>query len=493
MNCCNTSKLSKYIWIVFGIIVLAGLLFSLVSCDQQKRIDQEKQSYALTHQGANNKTMNTEHIKYYTCGMHPSIRVSPEEYDKGKTNCPICNMRLTPVREEAVKEESKMRDKILFYRHPMKPSITSAEPAKDEMGMDFIPVYKETGGEASYYGCGMEGAEHVFIIKNVKKGMTCPICGMPLKKLTKSEADKLKGVVSRVSISEGSLRLAGVKTEPVRRLHLYREIRTVGRVAYDPNLAVAEEEFISALKAFDKISKSEIADIKKRAGNLIASSRRKLKLLGLNDGQIEDLEKTRQIHSNLILPEKKMWVYGEVYEYELSWIGMGEEVIVTTSSFPGKIFYGTISSINPVLNPKTRSVTFRAEIENPELKLKPEMYVDIIINSMYMSPEGEHEVLAIPKTAVLNTGLRNMVWVELKKGEYEGRDIDIGPEATTVIEGNKSNFYPVLKGLKEGELVVTKANFLIDSQSQISGTAATAYGGALGEEAQTTSPPVHQH
>ena len=108
-------------------------------------------------------------------------------------------------------------------------------------------------------------------------------------------------------------------------------------------------------------------------------------------------------------------------------------------------------------------------------------------------PLHQHEVIAIPKDAVLDTGIRKIVWVDKKNGEYEGRIVELGPEATASIVGVGTKFYPVLKGLSEGDNVVTKANFLIDSQSQLTGVAAGAYSGALGVEEKKAAPPVHQH
>jgi len=427
----------------------------------------------------------SEEILYYTCGMHPSVKVSPQEYKKGKVNCPVCNMKLTPVFGKEEKQATGPKEKkILFYRNPMNPAITSKTPAKDEMGMDYIPVYEEDENQAEYYGCGMEGAEHVFALQGAA-GMNCPVCGMPLKPLSKAQADKLKGVVSRVKIAPGQIERAGVVTRPLGRYRLYKEIRTVGEVAYDSNLAIAEEEFISALNALDKIEKGGIAEITGRAQKLVESAKKKLLLLGLSHEQIEQLQQSREIHNSLLLPGKKMWIYGEVYEYELPWVQVGSTVRISTASLPGEEFLGVISSLNPVIDPKTRSLTFRAEIDNPGLKLKPQMYVDVLISSSYISANGEESVLAIPKEAVLDTGLRKIVWVQKAPGEYEGREVEIGPEASSKAAGVPGKFYPVLKGLAEGELVVTKANFLIDSQSQISGTAASAYGGSLATETGT--------
>ena len=410
-------------------------------------------------------TAEQSNIDYYTCGMHPSVRIAPEDYTED-TLCPICNMKLTPVYKEGVKQEEA------YYG----------------CGVD-------TDGECPHCDLGKADGEcicgqHSFMIEGQK--INCPVCSRPLRELTQGEADKLKGVVSRVKIKDEEMRLAGVQTQSVKKHHLYKEIRTVGKVAYDPGLAIAQEEFVSAVKTLDKMQEGDIAEIKERAENLVESSKRKLILLGLSPEQIEEMQNTREIQKSLILPEEKMWIYGDVYEYELSWIKQGEEAKITASSLPGEEFSGVISSINPVVNSKTRSIRFRAEVDNPNLRLKPGMYVDVVIQSMYMSPLGEHMVLAIPKEAVLDTGARKIIWIDKGTQEYEGRIVQVGPEAISVIDEKEVLVYPVLKGISEGERVVTKANFLIDSQSQISGVAASAYGGALGVE-ENKAAPAHQH
>jgi len=461
---------------LIGVLIIAAISLLNASCGVKTSSDQESQE--------------TTAVQYYTCGMHPSVRVAPEEYNKGTTNCPICNMSLTPVYEKEQNREVAKERKIIFYRNPMNPNITSDVPTRDPMGMDYIPVYEEAGGDSGYYGCGMEGEEHVFYLQGEHEGMICPICGMTLKKISKEESDKLRGVIGKVEIKGEQAKLAGVKTEPLKKLHLFKEIRTVGKVAYDPQLAIAQEELISGLKALDKMGEKSIPEIKERAMSLVESSKRKLKLLGLNTEQIEELEKTRTIETSFILPEEKMWIYGEVYEYELSWVKAGERVVVTTSSIPGEEFHGVISSLNPVVDPKTRSLIFRAQVDNPDLKLKPEMYVDAVIMST-LNSDSNMEVLAIPKGAVLDTGMRKIVWVDKGGGEYEGKTVTIGPEAVAIVDGSESKFYQVLKGLSGEEQVVTKANFLIDSQSQLSGTASSAYGGTIGsdkEENKTAMP-----
>jgi len=337
------------------------------------------------------------------------------------------------------------------------------------------------GEKISHYTCGMHPSVRVSV-ENYKKGDTkCPICFMPLTivKMGGMQMSGLdKNVISKVEIKAKELQLAGIKMEPVVKRQLFKEIRAVGRVAYDPQLAIAQDEFISTIKAYNKAKQGQVIEIIERSKSLIDSSKRKLRLLGLNEEQIEELERTKKVQTNLILPGEKMWIYGDVYEYELTWIKKNSFVKVRPIGLVGEEFWGKVVSINPVVDPQTRSVRFRALVDNPGQRLKPDMYVDIEIMSQYTDPEGNTEVLSIPKSALLDTGRRRIVWVDKGNGQFEGRAIEIGPEA---IDNSNDliKFYPVLMGLNEGDMVVTKGNFLIDSQSQITGVVASSFGGAL--------------
>lgn len=333
-------------------------------------------------------------ISHYTCGMHPSVNVSPEEYEKGNQSCPICHM-------------------------------------------DLVPIYKETEV------MGQEGGPSV-------------------------------------RLTERQISLAGVQTEEIIKRHLFKEIYTVGRIAYDPKLRIAQEEYLQALKMSQKARSSSFPEVSRRANELLESTSIKLRVLGMSAQEISELEKRQSADRSLILPEEKAWVYADIYEYDFSWVNEGVKVTVSTDAYPGEEFIGIVTSIEPVVDPKTRSVRIRAELDNPELKLKPEMYVNVFIHVMLMDEEGTHgEVLAVPKTAILDTGLRKVVYVDLGDGRFLGRDVELGPEAVSFVGDKKERFCPVISGLKENEKVVTRANFLIDSQSQLIGSASGAYGGAL--------------
>jgi Cu(I)/Ag(I) efflux system membrane fusion protein len=354
--------------------------------------------------------------------------------------------------------------------------------AQHDHSQNLVPNYTDEG-EISYYTCGM----HPSVTK-------CPICFMPLTPVKKGVMDTVgfdEDVISKVIIKLGELKLAGVTTEIAQKRQLFKEIRAVGRVAYDPEMAIAQDEFISGIKAYEKSKSGSVQEIVDRAASMVDASKRKLFLLGLSEEQIIELEKSKKVQTSLILPGEKMWIYGDIYEFELPWVKKGSYIKAKPIGLVGEEFYGKIVSINPVIDPRTRSVRFRALIDNPGSKLKPEMYVDVQIMSQYTDPRGNNEVLAIPKSALLDTGRRQIVWVDKGNGQFEGRSVEIGPESISHAE-NLQKFYPVFKGIKEGEKVVTKGNYLIDSQSQITGVAASSFGGAL-EPVKSKGPEGHAH
>jgi Cu(I)/Ag(I) efflux system membrane fusion protein len=316
--------------------------------------------------------------------------------------------------------QPKAERKILYYQSGMHPWIKSDKPGKCPIcGMDLVPVYEESAS-------------------------------------AKATADKEERPSNQVRLSKNQLENINVKTETVRKLPLFKEIRTVGVVAYDPELVVAQEEFIAALEA----------------KNLIDASRRKLRILGLSKSEIRKLERTRKTDTNLLLPEKKMWVYADIYEDELGWVKAGDKVKIISVTYPGKEFTGRIRSIEPILDAKTRSAKLRIEAHNPELKLKPQMYVDVYLKS---TPRYS---LAIPRDALLDTGERKVVYVEKERGIYEQKNVKTGAVSDVLIDGAKHKYLPVIHGLSDGMKVVTAANFLIDSQSQLTVGSSALYGGA---------------
>jgi Cu(I)/Ag(I) efflux system membrane fusion protein len=166
----------------------------------------------------------------------------------------------------------------------------------------------------------------------------------------------------------------------------------------------------------------------------------------------------------------KLWVLLEAYESDLPWLRIGQQLSFTSTSFPGETFVASISFIDPVVDPNTRTVRVRAEVDNDKLRLKPQMFVSGVVASRV---DGEGNVakqtgsktgapLLLPATAPLITGRRAVVYVDISNADgplFEGREVDLGPRA--------GDFYIVKSGLDEGELVVTNGAFKIDSELQI--------------------------
>ncbi len=151
----------------------------------------------------------------------------------------------------------------------------------------------------------------------------------------------------------------------------------------------------------------------------------------------------------------KVWVYADIYEYELPWVKVGQDVAMTLSYYPGKVFHGKVSYIYPFLEAKTRTVKVRLEFENPGLELKPDMYANVKIDSV-VDARG----VAVPSEAVIRSGERSMVIISLGGGKFLPRNIVLGVETG-------DGYFQVLKGVERGDRVVTSAQFLIDSESRL--------------------------
>jgi Cu(I)/Ag(I) efflux system membrane fusion protein len=343
----------------------------------------------------------------YYCPMHPS-------YTSDRLgDCPICNMKLVK-KEEAERIEKEVK-----------------EP-KDICVLHNCPMLAE--GKA----CPM------LISGDVSD---CPYCGAHLKKGKEGEG---------FYISLEKQQLIGVKTDKAISRPLSKTIRTVGRVAFDPELYKAQQEYIEALNTLEKVKDSGQDEVVKRSRALVEAAKLKLKLQGLSLEQIEELEKTKENDQSLLISASDFryaWVYATIYEYELEWVKAGQEAQISAASYPGKEFKGTILAIDPVFDATTRSVRARIKVDNKEALLKPDMYVDVQI----ISDLGAY--LAVPREAIMDSGLRKIVFLSLDNGHFKPVKVKTGISTEEYIQ--------VLEGLKQGDVVVTSGNFLIDSESKL--------------------------
>ncbi len=305
----------------------------------------------------------------------------------------------------------------------------------------------------------------------------CPICHMSLQKAEpdslapSGDAGPMTAGRASFSLSPDRQQLIGVTTGRAERRDLVAEIRTVGKVAYDPELYNAITEYRAAITARERIKDSSWPEAHERAEALVAAAAMRLRLMGLSGEQISAGGRAASAPENLLLPGELAWVYAQVYEYEADLVRPGQPVEVTAPAAPGAVFRGKVGALDPVLDAATRTLRARVEIPNPQGRLKPEMFVNVRISVAL----GRR--LAVPQEAVLDAGESQVVFVKKGAGEFEPRPVTLGREAGAWTE--------VLSGLREGSEVVTSANFLIDSESR--------FKSALGAFQSREKSQTHRH
>jgi Cu(I)/Ag(I) efflux system membrane fusion protein len=343
----------------------------------------------------------------------------------------------------------------------------------------------------------------------------CPICGMDLIPLTEAESE---GIVSpnEIAMSEDAMKIAEIQTVMVKRGYPDKEVSLLGKikpderniaeltarfggrieklmlnftgqyvrkgqrlaVIYSPELVTAQKELLEAM------------EYKESNPAFYQAARSKLKLWDLSDAQIEGVEKEgkpqnyfdvlspisgtvtkRQVSvgdyiktgSPLfeVIDLSHMWVMFEAYESDLPWISMNDRVNFTVQSLPGETFQGKVTYIDPFIDPQTRVASIRVEVSNSQGRLKPEMFANGVITSRLA---GQGKDLMVPKTAVLWTGKRSVVYVKVpdrQQPTFLYREITLGPSA--------GDFYVVKDGLHEGEEIATNGVFKIDASAQLAG------------------------
>ena len=291
----------------------------------------------------------------------------------------------------------------------------------------------------------------------------------------------------------------------VERLHANFTGEVVRRGAplydlYSPELVATQREYLLALENRQRLAGAG-PEASTGAESLLSASRDRLRLWGVTESQIRALEKTRRpdlavtfpspasgivLQKNVIAGQyvqegtdlylladlSQVWLQAQAYESDLASIRVGQPANATVNAYPGRSFTGRIAFIEPVLDPQTRTARIRIVLPNPGGELKPGMFAD----ARLQVPLGGR--LSVPRTAVIDTGARQVVYVETAPGTFAARDVKVGSTAKDRVE--------VLEGLSEGEKVVSAANFFLDSQAQLSGGASVQWSGATEVKAQPT-------
>lgn len=357
---------------------------------------------------------------------------------------------------------------ILYYTSPMDPTIRSDVPMKDPMGMDYLPVYADGSGPA----------------------------------------DAPEGV----AISETDARRLNVKTVAAEYRPFGLALKAVGRISYDERAWVhvsarfggrvetLEADFTGARVEAGKpllsvyspaavAAQQELLQLRRRSSsvdNLVfTTAKEKLRLWGLTEAQIAGiLESGKAMYALPVLSPisgtviaktvvpgmyvnegemlfeiadlARVWMEADVYEQDIARITVGDRVAMTSIAHPGIVFEGTISFISPTLDPETRTIRVRANVDNRRGLLKPNMYVEAVVKN-----NTAPEKLVIPTSALLDTGTRKIVYVDGGNGRFIGRRV--------LVEASSGGLTAIAAGLEEGDQVVVSGAFLIDSQAQLAG------------------------
>jgi RND family efflux transporter MFP subunit len=252
---------------------------------------------------------------------------------------------------------------------------------------------------------------------------------------------------------------------------------------YSPQLVAAQEELLTAIDYRENVSGSSNADVVKSGGMLLENSKRKLELWDISAEQIDELIRTKQVRRTLtifapshgvvlrknviqgqhikagqmlltIADLSTVWLHGDLYEYELTLAEIGQPAIMRLPYVPGEEYEGRVSFIHPTLDPKARTGRVRIDFPNHEMKLKPEMFANVEIET-----QPRESVIAVPEQAVIRTGTKDVIIVSLGSGRFEPREITLG-----IYSGG---YFEVMNNLEAGENVVVSSQFLIDSESNL--------------------------
>jgi Cu(I)/Ag(I) efflux system membrane fusion protein len=379
--------------------------------------------------------------------------------------------------------EAKPERKIKYYRNPMGLPDTSPAPKKDPMGMDYIPVYE---GEDSN-----DGSVQLSPGRIQRTGAKSePVVRRPVRSVIRApgtvQEDERRVSVVALRFEGFVESVANVTTGD--HVHKGQPLMNV----YSPALSSAAAEYLSAINAG-------------ATGKELKGARRRLENLATPEPAIKELERTRDISLSIpwlapqdgeilernavngmragpgdvlfrIADHRLVWVVIDVAERDLSQVSVGTKVTIRPRGLGGRTFTGEVSLIYPHLMAQTRTARIRVELPNPDELLRPEMYVDAEIETG--TPDS---VLAVPESAVLDSGTRQAVLVDKGDGRFEPRQVKLGRRGGGYVE--------ITDGVAEGEAVVTSANFLIDAESNLKAALkgfAEASGPRTGEPAAGT-------
>ena len=371
----------------------------------------------------------------------------------------------------------KKERKILFYRNPMGLPDTSPTPKKDPMGMDYIAVYD--GEEDS--DAASAGQIQISTEKVQKLGVRVEAASM-------RTLDKVVRAAGRIEPDERLTYAITSKFEGyVERLHVNATGQAVGKgqplfEVYSPELVSAQREYAIAAQGVEAL-KGASEETQKGMRELAESSLMRLRNWDISNEQVKALTQSGAARRTLtfrspvagVVTEKKalqgmrfmpgetlyqvtnlssVWVIADVFEQDIALVRPGAKATVRINAYPDKVFTGPVTYVYPILTAETRTVPVRVELANAGGLLKPGMFTQVDLSA---APKGD--VLTVPTSAVIDSGRRQIVLVQIKEGRFEPREVKVGARSEERVQ--------ILEGVQDGELVVVAANFLIDAESNL--------------------------
>jgi RND family efflux transporter MFP subunit len=370
---------------------------------------------------------------------------------------------------------AKAARKLLYYRNPMGLPDTSPVPKKDPMGMDYIAVYDGDEPDA--------GSNQIRISTDKVQKL-----GVRSEPAAMRTLNKVVKAVGRIEIDERRVFAIAPKFEGwVEQLFVNATGQPVAKGqplfdVYSPELVSAQREYAIASEAVKSL-KDAGADPQASMKRLADSSLARLKNWDISEEQVRALAQSGEFRRTLtfrspvsgIVMEKKavqgmrfmpgdslyqvadlssVWIIADVYEQDIAAVSLGSKAKVSITAYPDRVFEGRIAYVYPTLKPETRTVQVRIEIANPGQLLKPAMFAQV-----ELPVGGKGTVLTVPISAVIDSGTRRIVLVQLAEGRFEPREVKLGSRTDTYVE--------VIDGVKADEQVVVAANFLIDAESNL--------------------------
>ena len=357
---------------------------------------------------------------------------------------------------------------VLYWRNPMNPSIHSDHPMKDNMGMDYIPVYSGPSASAK---------NAVSVDPRIRQTLGIRVVPVVRRTFFRTIRTAATVVFDRHRSRTVSTRFRGwIRDLSVRAPGDAIRKGSLLAWVYSPELASTEREDLIALEAVrsDPGSKDD--------RNLLDAARERLRLLGVPDSEISRLEKTGKSRSTVpvlspysgivssisvrvgseivpgrplmtLIDPSRVWVDVALYPTQLAWVKAGDQVILRVPAMAERTYRGTLQFVDPEINAKSRTVRARVPVENPDGFLKSGMYLEATLH-----PDPRPRALVIPRAALIRTGSRTVVITEVGEGHFRPVRVRAGIRSEHWVE--------ILSGLREGDRVVVSGQFLLDAESR---------------------------